>query len=170
MGAIGEQPAKLTVSSNVVCTGKPYRPVVLTARDDHSVGERIGTAALSGMYADTALYVNAAAASAGVSINTLQIKHAITGITLAGRTDHVLSNVQIVNCNSGIKLTTDSAYKLRNALFDNVRTNVTGGSRTISRMEQVTSDSADYFNYSGTNFTIYLTNSVPRLDLGWSIC
>ena len=150
--------ARITLNSNAVFTSSAFRPVVFTARDDHACGERIGTADLNGHYAYAGLYVNTAGATAGITANNLIFKHALTGIYLVGRQDHVFSHIQMVNCGSGIK-GSSTTYHLRNALMDNVRTNFTGGSST-GRVEHLTSDNADYVNYSGSNLHLSLTNSL----------
>jgi hypothetical protein len=153
--------AKLTLNSNVIWNAQNYLPVTLTARDDHSIGEAIGSNALSGYYADVALEVNSATAMHGLALKNLRIAHARTAISIDGRTDHVLSDVQIVNSGLGIRAASGTAYSLRNALLSNVLTNFSGiDSSSIGSVEHLTSDGASYVNGSGSNLTLSLTNSL----------
>jgi F5/8 type C domain-containing protein len=146
----------LTVNTPVTWHGSSYRPVVLTARDDPSVGESITpTNALSGYYATTALFFDANAATNSLTLQNLRVTHAQTAVAINGRTNHVLSHVQLVNCANGISAT-NSDFSLRNALFHNVLTNFNGSTST-GRVEHLSADTATWLNKDiGTN--LYLTN------------
>src|SRR5689334_21492996 len=55
--------AKIQLKGAATFLRSPYRMIHLTARDDHSIGEQIGSATLSGYYADTALDLDGFAAT-----------------------------------------------------------------------------------------------------------
>jgi hypothetical protein len=145
---------KLVVTTPVTCSTDLYKPVVLTAKDDKSVGETIGTNAISGYYADTALELQAGT-NITFSIGNLRIAHAKRAIVLSQRSGHVLSHIQITNCQNGI-LPTSTSFSLLNALFANVLTNFNGSSAT-SQVEHLTVDTASWLNYNSTFGTGKLT-------------
>jgi hypothetical protein len=146
----------LTVNTPVTWQGSSYRPVVLTARDDQSVGESITpTNSLSGYYATAALFFDANAATNSLTLQNLRVTHAQTAVAINGRTNHVLSHVQLANCANGISAT-NAEFRLRNALAYNVLTNFTGSTST-GRVEHLTANTATWLNKDiGTN--LYLTN------------
>ena len=144
------------MSTPIKWQGSAYRPVILTARDDPSVGEIITPSnALSGFYASTALFIDANTAGASATLQNLRIVNAQTGIGINGRSGHVFSHAQLVNCQNGIAAT-NADFSLRNALFNNVLTNFTGSSST-GRVEHMTVDTATWLNKDiGAN--LFLTN------------
>jgi hypothetical protein len=146
----------LSVSTPVTWQGTSYRPVVLTARDDRSVGDLITpTNTFSGYYATTALYFDANTASSSLTLQNVRVAHAQTAFAINGRSGHVLSHVQLVNCQNGL-WATNAEFSLRNALFHNVLTNFTGSSST-GRVEHLSADTAVWLNKDiGTN--LFLTN------------
>jgi hypothetical protein len=152
--------AKVVVNTPVTWGGAIYRPVVLTARDDTSVGDVIGTNTLSGYYADTALDLEAGTANTTYTLGNLRIANAKTALVLNQKSGHVLSHVQLVNCQNGIN-PTSTDFSLRNALFNNVLTNFNGSSST-GRVEHLTVDGANWFNYNGTfgSGNLLVTNSL----------
>ena len=139
---------KIVVNTPLTWLGDFYRPVVFTAKDDSSVGEQVATNALSGYYADTALDLEAGTANTNYTLGHLRIAYAKKAIVLNQKTGHVLSHVQLVNCQNGIN-PTSADFSLRNALFYNVLTNFNGSSST-NRIEHLTVDGANWFNYNGT--------------------
>ena len=145
----------LTVSTPITWQGSAYRPVVLTASDDQSVGEVVGTNTLSGYYATTALYFDANTAGASATLQNLRIANAQTAIAINGRSGHVISHAQLVTCQKGFSIT-NVDMSLRNALFDHTLTNFTGSSST-GRLEHLTVDTANWLNQNiGAN--LFLTN------------
>ncbi len=146
----------LTVNTPLTWQGSAYRPVVLTARDDASVGESITpTNALSGYYATVALVLDGNAANTNFVLQNLRVANAQTAIAINGKTGHAISHAQLVACQNGFSAT-NAEFSLRNALFDHVLTNFTGSSST-SRVEHLTVDTASWLNNNiGTN--LYLTN------------
>lgn len=151
--------ARLNVNTPVTWAATAYRPVVMTARDDHSVGEKIGSGSLSGYYASVALSLNAATnVVSNFNLAHLRIAHAQTAIGLNTKSGHVFSHLQLVNCQNGIS-PTNADFSLRNALFHNVGTNFYGLSST-SRVEHLTVNGATWFNHGSTLAQAYLTNTL----------
>jgi len=147
--------ATLTVNTPVTCQGGLYRPVIMTAKDDQTVGANVGGGALSGYYATTALFIDASASSTNVTLQNLRVAYAQTAVAIKSRSGHVFSHVQLLNCQNGLSAT-NAEFSLRNALCYNVLTNFTGSSST-GRVEHLTSDTAIWLNKDiGTN--LFLTN------------
>jgi hypothetical protein len=103
--------------------GSAYRPVILTARDDNSVGESISgsTGNPTNYYANPALNFNT---TPTFIISHFRIAWAAEAI---GDYDSQLNfyDGQLVNCQVGIS-SIYSDINLRNLLFGNVQTNFTG--------------------------------------------
>ncbi len=146
---------KVVVNTPVTWQASPYRMVILTSRDDHTVGQAVGTNALSGYYADTALQLEAATAATNFNLGHLRIAHAKKAIVLNQRSGHVFSHLQLLNCQNGIN-PTSADFSLRNALFANVLTNFNGSSST-NRAEHLTVNGANWFNGNSTFSTANLT-------------
>ena len=99
---------------------KPYRPVILTAADDDSVGETISgsTGTPSGYYADVALNIQANS----LVLSNVRISYAWTGIYInkyAG-TGPIIKDAQINNCYDGIEDLSNVYSYLENVLFENI--------------------------------------------------
>lgn len=146
---------KVVVNTPVTWKASPYRMVILTSRDDQTVGQVVGTNTLSGYYADTALQLEAATAATSFDLSHLRIAHAKKAIVLNQRSGHVFSHLQLLNCQNGIN-PTSAQFSLRNALFYNVLTNFNGSSST-NRVEHLTVDGANWFNGNSTFTTANLT-------------
>ncbi len=147
--------AKVVVNTPVSWGGAIYRPVVMTASDDSSIGEKVGTNSVSGYYADTALDLEAGTANTSFVLSHLRIANAKKAIVLNQKSGHIFSHVQLVNCQNGINPTSTS-FNLRNALFYNVLTNFNGSSST-NGIEHLTVDTASWFNYNSTFLATNLT-------------
>ena len=149
--------ASLIVDSPITWLGDFYQPIVLTAVDDHSVGEVLGTGALSGQYATVALELRAAAG--GANLAHLRIANAKRAITLPSHTNHVISHIQVRDCLVGIGAT-NADFKLRNALFTGVLTNFAGTGST-GRIEHLTTSAASLFSTADYGSgSLFLTNSL----------
>lgn len=147
--------ASIKVNTPVTWQASAYRPVVMTSKDDQYVGQIVGTNTLSGYYATTALHFDASTANTNLTLQNLRISHAQKAIAINGKTNHVLSHVQLVSCGNGI-VATNAEFSLRNALFHNVLTNF-GGTTSTGRVEHLTVNTATWLNQNiGTN--LYLTN------------
>jgi rhodanese-related sulfurtransferase len=152
-----ESNATLTVQTPLDWQGSLYRPVVLTARDDWTVGQGITASnALSGLYAAKALVLDAGT-DRTFTVKHLRVAHAQRALEIIGRSGHVLSHVQVVNCADGVR--SDGAdFSLRNALLHNVTTNLLQGAAATARLEHVTVNTAAKFNHNVG--TVYVTNSI----------
>jgi len=150
----------LTVNSPVTWLGDSYRPVLLTSKDDNTVGETISGSTGnpgSSFYAANALYFNAAVANTNLVLQNLRVANATRAVSINTKAGHVLKNVQFVKCGFGLSLT-NAEVSLRNALMDQVQTNFTGSSST-GRVEHLTVDKSSRINASiGSN--LFVTNSL----------
>lgn len=148
----------LTVNTPVTWRAGPYRPVVMVAKDDNTVGETISGSTGSpstSFYATKALYFDGTSALTNLNIQNLRILNANAGIVINGGSGHVLNDIQLLKCADGIAAT-NTDFTLHNALLGNVLTNFTGSTAT-GRVEQLTSSTATWLNNSiGTN--LFLTN------------
>ncbi|MGA2175352.1 MAG: hypothetical protein ABSH38_10260 [Verrucomicrobiota bacterium] len=146
----------MTVNSPVTWTASAYNPVILTAKDDSGVGASIsGSTRNPGTkyYANTAFYFNASRAGTNLILNHLRVMNAKTAVTINGNTNHVLSDVQMVNCGNGLAAT-NAGFSLWNGLMYNVMTNFTGTNST-GDVEHLTVDTANWLNI---NETLNMTN------------
>ncbi|MCZ7636850.1 MAG: hypothetical protein M5U12_12875 [Verrucomicrobia bacterium] len=108
----------VNAATRVVWRGGQYRPVVLTARDDHGVGQKIGSAtSVSGYYATTALGLTYNASYGPFDLAWCRVSHAQTGISVSGGSGHTLRHLQVINCDQGLVTSSVSAYAVRNGLF-----------------------------------------------------
>ncbi|MBI3867781.1 MAG: hypothetical protein HY299_04545 [Verrucomicrobia bacterium] len=150
---------KLTINCPIVWKGTNFGPVICTAADDHSVGEKLNNnaAVTTNRFAKIALEINASTAAADAILSHVKICNAEVGISINGRTGHAIDHAMFVNCGYGVKLSSSSATLVRNALFGNVTTNLSGSGCTV-RAEHVTSDGAAYFMSDLTS--CFLTNSL----------
>jgi hypothetical protein len=155
--------AKITITGPIKWEGADYRPVVLTARDDHTVGEAIGSASLSGYYADIALKIDADACGTNAILQNVRISHAKTAIEILGRPDHVISHAQFVHCQNGIA-SDDAIYHVRNALMYDVLTNffASASGSSTGRCEHITLHQAATLNFTNSTSTnlLLFTNSL----------
>jgi hypothetical protein len=150
--------AKVKVTGPVSWLGSTWRPVVLTAIDDVSVGETVRANTLTGQYADVALDFDANTAAADFTLQNVRISHATNAIRILGRSGHSISHAQFVNCAKAISLT-NATSAVRNGLFYNFGTSFTGSNST-ARCEHLTLDAGTTLNGNSANFTLALTNSL----------
>ncbi|MFO1511522.1 MAG: hypothetical protein U1F83_01180 [Verrucomicrobiota bacterium] len=104
----------LVAGAPINCKSSAYRPIIFTAKDDHTVGEPVGNGTLGGYYANPALSLLGYGGS--VTLSNFRISHAkeaVTGTSL-GLT---LNHGQIVNCQFGVSIGNSSPTYLRNILF-----------------------------------------------------
>jgi hypothetical protein len=148
----------LTVNTPVTWTAGPYRPVVMIAKDDNTVGEPVsGSTGNPGTsyYAARALFFDGTSALTNLNIDNLRILNANVGLVINGQSGHVLNDIQLLNCGRGIAAT-NTDFGLHNALFANVATNFSGTNVTAN-VEHLTSSTATWLNQNiGAN--LFLTN------------
>jgi hypothetical protein len=131
-------------SATVRWLASPYHPVVLTARDDGSVGQNVTRVnPPSGYYASIALDLEQAQHN-GPTISNICVKFAQVGIVASwGET---FRDAQFVNCQIGISSPyySYSIWRLRNVLLENVDTCLFADSDTLltADAENVTIDNS----------------------------
>lgn len=146
--------AKIQINTACNWTGGPYRPVVVTARDDNSVGEIIsGSTTNPVMYPGPALSFTTSS-----QIRNLRVSYAQTGIQAASSTTLELTHGQFLKCSNAVQATSANVT-LRNVLFHSV-TNVFSGGSTVGRCEHLTVNGAGAFNYNNACSSLYVTNSL----------
>ena len=113
----------LGYSSELKWLGAAYRPVILTAKDDNTVGDVIlgSTGTPSGYYAQYALNFNN---SGNNTISNFRISYAQQAIMVLYSGNNSFYDGQIVNCENGVENYAASFNYLRNMLFVNVQTNL----------------------------------------------
>ncbi len=146
-----------------------YRPVILTAQDDDSVGEKIsgssGTPTSGAFYADTGLEFEGTAAATNCSLSHLRIAYAQTGLTFRNTTNSGVRHVQIVNAQTAFQVTNATA-RVQNALAWNesawltTNTATFRGAGAVAHVEFMTADGGNWFNYSNSIGTLNVTNSL----------
>jgi hypothetical protein len=107
--------ASLVIDGTLNCEGGPYCPSVLTACDDNSIGDTIGSGSPSGYYAGNALDLEGSGA-----IDYVTILYAETGIYSPG--DVTVTNVQIMYCDYGTYIWSEGNSIFENILVANVNT------------------------------------------------
>jgi len=145
-------------AANVNWRGSIYRPIVITAADDQTIGQTVGTNAVNGYYGGTALYLDAGTNLTSYSLTGLRIANANNALAIKGNANHVLAHLQIVKAKNGLLLT-NTSVSIRNILLNNVLTNLTGSGAT-GAVEHLTSDGAIYFNTAGAFNSLAVTNSL----------
>ena len=119
----------VNAATRVVWRGGKYRPVVMTAKDDHGVGQKIGSAtSVSGYYATTALGLTYNVSYGPFDLAWCRVSHAQTGISVSGGSGHTLRHLQVINCDQGLVTSSVSAYAVQNGLFQGVNKAFSGSS------------------------------------------
>ena len=151
--------AKLTVTGPITCLSTNYRPIIMTARDEHSVGQQIGSAPLSGRYASTALDLDYFTSGAAYDLHNLRISHASTAISFFGGLGHKVRNLQIVNAINPIQAY-NSAFAIYNGLLHNCVSvfSGSGSATTTGNVQHVTFNQCS--NLNSSTLTLYVTNSL----------
>jgi hypothetical protein len=119
-------------------TNNLYRPAVLTASDDGTVGEVVTANTLSGVYASTALDFDYVTSGTLASLQNIRILYALNGVHFNGGIGHQIYHLQLVNCGNGVK-SDNAKYAIRNVLGWNL-TNALAGSSSTSVWEHATFD------------------------------
>lgn len=151
--------ATLLTSGEVKWLTAFYQPVVFTARDDHSVGTPIGSASLSGKYADIALFVDAPPLN---PLRHLRISHANYGLVATFAIE--LAHAQFVSCGTALA-GADNAFRLANTLIFDCSTVFDGNDLSISGAN-LTVHQCGTFNV-GSSSVAALTNSLFVYQTNW---
>ncbi len=122
--------------------GSQYRPVVLTAQDDNTVGETLtnSSGTPSGYYANPALYITAP--TGGLNMPGFRIAYAKQAVSLSGMSP-IISSGQIINCGNGMTIQGGGAT-IENVLFANVATNFNNVQAGGFTCQNVTFSSSGY--------------------------
>ncbi len=116
-----------------------YRPVILTAADDGSVGDAVTTNSPSGYYANPALEI----ISANTKLNHLRVRYAQLGLEFVSNSGLTVSDAQLVNCQQGVLLNYGNIV-VENALFANVLTNFSSLYYATIRVQNATMANSVY--------------------------
>ncbi len=133
--------------------GSMYRPIVFTAEDDHTIGERLtSNASPSGQYAYQSLILRSWSETRLFDINWLRVNRAMIPVNIGGGTGHKLRNVQFVNSFYGF----DGNYTdflVLNGLFANLTGAFhtgTPGTTTVRGENLTISNVSDWLGYDLT--------------------
>ncbi|MBI3868594.1 MAG: hypothetical protein HY299_08690 [Verrucomicrobia bacterium] len=110
--------ASLSLSGAIVWDAAPYRPVILTARDDDSVGQPLSTGTLSGTYATDALNLTGTGQPA-LMIQHLRVSYAQTAVRAqywGSSNPLTIRHAQFVSCSAGVK-PQFGTYRVQNVLM-----------------------------------------------------
>jgi hypothetical protein len=143
--------AKIDVKGNLRFDTDLYRPVVMTADTDGTMGESITSGSLNG--ADVALRFDYNTSGQLASVTNVKVLYAKTALEFAGGYGHEVRHAQLLNC--GTAAHADGAeVRMRNILGWNVTNVLTGTSSSTStgRWEQATLDQATNLISSATGF------------------
>jgi len=145
----------------------PYRPAVLTAKDDNSAGETISgsTGNPSGYYASYAVYF--ASPNSPVKIKHTHIRHANLGIavTSGGAQTHRAHNCQLWNVNQGVYLSSGTV-QLENVLFHRVGVGAIHAQNSTVRAAHLTVNQAGRL-LGGASVSAAITNSLFVWVTNW---
>lgn len=159
--------SRINIDTSVICETSMFRPAILTAKDDDSVGETISGSngdPGTGAYATYALYfdLNWEAASPQ-TLKYMRIGYASTGVYFTEDSDsgHLVTHTQFHHNTTALKMDLDngSAANLRNVLFSD-NTTALHLTQTTLNCEHVTVDKATTFHASGGSSTVNLKNSL----------
>lgn len=160
----------LIMGPSVQWRGEMYQPVILTGRDDNSVGSVIAgsTGNPNGnYYAHEAIKI-VGTGSPGATLRHLKISHAKTAIVASGFTSSStplwILHSQICESQVGFKITAGSnlttSYRLGNHLITGVGTVFHGLHTSRVRGEHITIHGASWLNFNPTSSNLDLRNSL----------
>ena len=153
-------------SANVICQSGMYRPIILTATDDRSVGVDIPVSAPSNLsttfYANPALGFDASSSVQGMALRCFQVRYAKVGMSFKANgssgNGHSLWHAQFASCDVPIHVDNSTKLALRNALFYSSSTRVFDlGASAVLDAQFITVDQATTVVAGGT---LNLTNSI----------
>ena len=124
-GAVLKYATNATVSANnIVWLGQPFHPIIMTSKDDNTVGDTISgsTGTPTNYFANPALKVDSTTTTNAL-ISNFRICHAQTGLFI-NNSLATFSNGQVVHCKYGATLQIGwGAIEFDNILWSNVQTN-----------------------------------------------
>ena len=153
--------AKLEVQGPLTIDGGAYKPVIITAKDDNTVGETIVGSVPANL--GTTFYGSSGGTlvlnnGASVLLKYLRVNHQRRAITYTAGASltHTLSHAQFVRCLEG--LAPANTVNIYNALFNNVTKVLTGTAATVN-CQHITANVGTYFNYNNAA-TLSFINSL----------
>ena len=160
-GSVLKFATNATVSANnVVWLGRPYHPIIMTSKDDNTVGDTISgsTGTPTNYFANPALKISSATNT--VNISNFRVCYAQTAISIYNSAAN-FTNGQVFQCKTGAKFDTGlQPFEFDNILWANVTTNlnvVTSGETIILQNNTIANNSAVALQHSAA---IYFTNCV----------
>jgi RHS repeat-associated protein len=158
--------AYISLSGPISCSTGPYRPAVLTAIDDNSVGETIqgSTGEPAGYYATYGLLMNPP--SSAIQLNDLKIRYTTTalGSAFGGSYAHIGRNIQFYKVGYAFGGYNPGTWRFENILATEVGTAVVGAYSGTFHGVNWTVDKANQVYNSGI---LYLTNSILGCITNW---
>jgi hypothetical protein len=151
--------ARLLVTGPATFLTTNYAPLIMTARDDHSVGAAIGSSALSGYYANKGLELDYYASGILYDLHDVRLSHATLGISFFQGRGHTARNIQIVRCLTGLQgYHTD--FQMLNGLLHNcaLAFNASDSANTTGSLQHVTFNQCS--NLNSSTLTLFVTNSL----------
>jgi hypothetical protein len=157
---------ELVSNGPIICNTDPYRPAVLTAKDDDTVGEVLPTSngTPSGTYSAYNLY---AYSTGPIALQNLRSRYAWVGLCIVYQSGHTIRDCQIVDCTYGVVSATSTvgqypSIAVRNALIDQPSFSGFAVWQSAITAEHLTLRDANQVFYVGnTNFSsLMLTNSI----------
>ena len=139
------------------CRASAYRPIVMTAKDDNTVGETISgsTGSPSGYYAGYALNLDEVAGT----ISNFRISYAQNGIMAAYSSVINLRDGQIINCQNGVACDGESG-KFRNLLFANVQNAIYNVTSANIDVQNTTFCNSSYLISQAVDGTLNFVNCI----------
>jgi hypothetical protein len=144
----------VTVVGTLKCETDPYRPAIVTARDDSTVGEYAATGPLTGYYGWAAFYFPPG--SPTTSLHDLRIQHIDTAIWFGQGNSNEIGNLVVTEGLTGV-CQDSGELAVRNALISKVESVTSGSFNPMIRWEHATIDQADYL---GSGVTNLMTNCI----------
>lgn len=148
--------AKISMSGQLICQTDPYRPAVLTSKNDNTVGETISGSTGNPSNASGGTYLYSSVSNPTNAIQYLRLSYAGTALAFDGLTNGVW-HCQFVNCLNGVDSYNQNEIRLYNVLMA-VSSNCIVNSTNI-RGEHLTVDACSNL-VSATGATLALTNSI----------
>jgi len=160
----------LNINGVINCQTGPYRPAVLTAKDDDSVGENISgsTGTPSGYYGTSFSLFNSTTPQ---QLHDLRISHAASVISVGiGALNNTMQNVQIYHVGYVISSYLAGSWNLQNILMARVGSAVVSASTATVNGEHWTVAQANTLNSGGTlSLTNSLLNAITNLGTFTSV-
>jgi hypothetical protein len=150
--------AQLDIRGPLIANGTPYRPIVLTGRDDDSVGEIITGSTgipIPAGYGLSGFTVSSSTTNV-FDVSNLRIRYLRRAITPGTNTDFTVTHSQIGFCETVIQGSGTALSKFRNALIYDISLGAFAGTANTFVFENVTFDRCKLLRL--TSSPMYMTN------------